>query len=76
MSEKGPRKRTTGGKRDLPSSGLVGVGGVAAAERQQAVELAAVGAGDFIEQIPGRDAQRLALVELGVQVRRLEVGEA
>jgi hypothetical protein len=31
--------------------GLGGVGGVAAAERQQSIELAAVGAGDFIEQI-------------------------
>ena len=45
--------------------------GIGTAERQQAFEFAAVGAGDLIEQIPGADAERLAFIEVVVQCRRL-----
>src|SRR3954468_19997469 len=62
LREKGPRNLTTGGKRGLPAPGVGGGGGIPPPESQQPVQLAAVRAGDFVEQIPGGDTQRLAPV--------------
>ena len=48
---------------------------VAATEREQALELTAVGTGDEVEQIPCGHTERLFLIEVPVQIRRLEPGE-
>src|SRR5690606_22689371 len=45
---------------------------VAATEREQPLELSAVRTGHFVKEIPGGHAERFALVELLVQIRRLE----
>ena len=55
--------------------GTLAIRGIRTAEREQPLELRAVRTGHVIVKVPGQHAERFALVELAVQVRRPEVRE-